>query len=64
MANSVSQGRLKKLRRLAALGQHLPLPSGPTPIKAPLDIASQFTKAWNAGDARRSLSCSQRTLTS
>ena len=52
MARSVSQGRLKKLKQLAALGQRLPLPSGHTPIKAPLDIASKFTKAWNAGDAR------------
>lgn len=52
MAKSVSQGRLKKLKQLAALGQRLPPPSGPTPIKAPLDIASKFTKGWNAGDAK------------
>ena len=56
MANSVSQGRsqgrLKKLKQLAAAGTRLPLPAGPTPIKAPLDIASKFTKAWNAGDAK------------
>ncbi len=52
MANSVPQGRLKKLKQLAALTTRLPLPSGPTPIKAPLDIASKFTKAWNAGDAK------------
>ena len=52
MAESVPQGRLKKLKQLAALGVRLPLPSGPTPIKAPLDIASKFTKGWNAGDAK------------
>ncbi|HEY3339078.1 MAG TPA: SgcJ/EcaC family oxidoreductase [Propionicimonas sp.] len=52
MVNSASQGRLKRLKQLAALGTRLPLPSGPTPIKAPLDIASKFTKAWNAGDAK------------
>lgn len=52
MAKSVSQGRLKKLKQLAALGQRLPLPPGPTPIKAPLDIASRFSKAWDAGDAK------------
>ena len=52
MVKTQSQGRLKKLKQLAALGQRLPLPSGPTPIKAPLDIASKFTKAWNAGDAK------------
>lgn len=43
--------RLKKLRKLAELGERLPLPSGPTPVKAPLDIVIRFTKAWNAGDA-------------
>ena len=52
MAKSESPGRLKKLKQLAALGARLPLPSGPTPIKAPLDIASKFTKAWDAGDAK------------
>ncbi len=52
MATSTSQGRLKKLKQLAGLATRLPLPSGPTPIKAPLDIASKFTKAWNAGDAK------------
>jgi uncharacterized protein (TIGR02246 family) len=43
--------RLKHLKRLAALGERLPLPSGPTPIKAPLDVVTAFTRAWNAGDA-------------
>ncbi len=43
--------RLKKLRALAELGERLPLPSGPTPIKAPLDVVTRFVKAWNAGDA-------------
>jgi uncharacterized protein (TIGR02246 family) len=52
MANSVSQGRLKKLKQLAAATVQLPLPAGPTPIKAPLDIASRFTKGWNAGDSK------------
>lgn len=52
MANSLSQGRLKKLKQLAAASVRLPLPAGPTPIKAPLDITSKFTKAWNAGDAK------------
>jgi uncharacterized protein (TIGR02246 family) len=44
--------RLKRLRRLAEFGQRLPLPSGPTPIKAPLDVVTRFVKAWNAGDAK------------
>ena len=52
MAKSVSQGRLKKLKQVAALSLRLPLPSGPTSINAPLDIASRFTKAWNGGDAK------------
>jgi uncharacterized protein (TIGR02246 family) len=52
MVSSGSHGRLKKLKQLAGLATRLPLPSGPTPIKAPLDIASKFTKAWNAGDAK------------
>ena len=43
--------RLKKLRTLAELAVRLPLPSGPTPIKAPLDVVTRFAKAWNAGDA-------------
>lgn len=44
--------RLKKLRKLAELGQRLPLPAGPSPLKAPLDIASAFTRAWNTHDAK------------
>jgi len=52
MATSGTHGRLKRLKQLAALGQRLPLPSGPAPLKAPLDIASKFTRAWNAGDAK------------
>lgn len=52
MVKSGSQGRLKRLKELAAVAARLPLPAGPTPIKAPLDIASKFTKAWNAGDAK------------
>lgn len=43
--------RLKKLRALAALGERLPLPSGPTAISEPLDVVTRFAKAWNAGDA-------------
>ena len=43
---------MKKLKQLAALGGRLPLPSGPTPLKAPLDRASRFTKGWNAGYAK------------
>lgn len=43
--------RLKKLRKLAEFGERLPLPSGPTPIAAPLDVVIRFVKAWNAGDA-------------
>lgn len=46
-----SRKRLKRLTELAELGRRLPLPSGPTPIKAPLDVVTRFTKAWNAGDA-------------
>ncbi len=45
-------GRLKKLKKLAQLKEYLPLPSGPTPLSAPLDIASAFVKAWNAGNAK------------
>jgi uncharacterized protein (TIGR02246 family) len=52
MPKPVSQGRLKKLKQLAAGAARMPLPPGPAPIKAPLDIASKFTKAWNAGDAK------------
>ncbi|MCA0294026.1 MAG: SgcJ/EcaC family oxidoreductase [Actinobacteria bacterium] len=52
MPKAPSTGRLKQLKKLAALGQRLPLPDGPTPIKAPLDVASRFTKAWNDGDAK------------
>lgn len=33
------------------MGQRLPLPSGPAPIKAPLDVVTRFAKAWNDGDA-------------
>ena len=43
--------RLKKLRKLAEFGERLPMPSGPTPIKAPLDVVTRFAKAWNDGDA-------------
>jgi uncharacterized protein (TIGR02246 family) len=44
--------RLKRLKHLAETALRLPLPPGPTPIKAPLDIASRFTRAWNEGDAK------------
>ena len=43
--------RLKKLRKLAEFGERLPMPPGPTPIKAPLDVVTRFAKAWNDGDA-------------
>ncbi|MFZ0529124.1 MAG: SgcJ/EcaC family oxidoreductase [Propionicimonas sp.] len=43
--------KFKKLRQLAELGKRLPLPTGPSPIKAPLDVVNRFAKAWNAGDA-------------
>jgi uncharacterized protein (TIGR02246 family) len=52
MAKLGSKGRLKKLRSLAELGQRLPLPAGPTALKAPLDIAAAFTRAWNDGDPK------------
>lgn len=47
-----SPKRLKQLKRLAQLREYLPLPSGPTPLQAPLDVATAFVKAWNAGDAK------------
>lgn len=47
-----SSKRLKRLKKLAQWSQRLPLPSGPTPIKAPLDVVTRFVAAWNAGDAR------------
>ncbi|MGC3993328.1 MAG: SgcJ/EcaC family oxidoreductase [Propionicimonas sp.] len=46
-----SNKRLKQLKKLAALTPRLPLPSGPTPVKAPLDVVTRFAKAWNARDA-------------
>ncbi len=52
MPKAPSAGRLKQLKKIATLGQRLPLPSGPTPMRAPLDVASRFTKAWNEGDAK------------
>lgn len=42
---------LKKLRRLAELGQNALLPSGPSPISSPLDLVTAFVRAWDAGDA-------------
>ena len=51
MASKTSK-RLKKLVKLAQLDQRRPLPPGPTPIKAPLDVVPRFAKAWNAGDAK------------
>lgn len=47
-----SKKRLKQLKRLALLREHLPLPSGHAPLQAPLDVATAFVKAWNAGDAK------------
>lgn len=44
--------RLKKLKKLAEWSPRLPLPSGPTPIKAPLDVVTRFSSAWGDGDAR------------
>ncbi|MFT4110660.1 YybH family protein [Propionicimonas sp.] len=46
-----SKKRLKQLKKLAALTPRLPLPSGPTPIKAPLDMVTRFAGAWNDRDA-------------
>ncbi len=52
MAKTTSPGRIKQLKKLAALGSRLPLPAGPTPIKAPLDVVSKFIKGWNEGDSK------------
>jgi len=41
----------KKLRQFAESATRLPLPSGPSPIREPLDVISAFVTAWNAGDA-------------
>jgi len=41
----------KKARRFAEMAVRLPLPSGPSPAKTPLDVVGRFVKAWNAGDA-------------
>ncbi len=44
--------RLKGLKRLAALGEKLPLPSSaPVMLASPLDLITAFVKAWDAGDA-------------
>ncbi len=52
MAKTTSSGRIKQLKKLAAHSLRLPLPAGPAPIKAPLDVVSKFIKAWDEGDAK------------
>ncbi len=44
--------RVRRLAQLARLREYLPLPSGPTRLQDPLDVAHAFVKAWNAGDAK------------
>ncbi|MFZ1412054.1 MAG: SgcJ/EcaC family oxidoreductase, partial [Micropruina sp.] len=44
--------RIKKLVKLAELGDHLGLPSSSRrPLAAPMDLITAFVKAWDEGDA-------------
>jgi uncharacterized protein (TIGR02246 family) len=52
MAKSTAIRGLKKLRKFAELREFLPLPAGPTAANAPLDVVTEFVKAWNAGDSK------------